>query len=51
MFKHMIHWCKFNGFPWKIFNEHFFWLTNYQTGELDENNHIKWHDRKYFTII
>ena len=51
MFKHMIYWCDLKGFPWKIVNGHFFWQTNYQTGEKDENNHVKWHDREYFTTI
>lgn len=49
MFEDMKRWCNNHGFAWKIVNGRFFWLTNYQTGEIDENNHIKWHHKDYFT--
>ena len=51
MFEGMIHWCNFKGYPWKIVNGHFFWQTNYQTGEKDENDYVTWHDQEYFTTI
>ena len=51
MFWYMIRCCNHYEFPWKIINNHFFWQTRIQTGELDENGHVKWHDREYFTTI
>lgn len=51
MFKHMIHWCNYKNFPWKIVNSHFFWQTNCSTGEKDKNNNVFWHDWAYFTTI
>ena len=51
IFEHMIHWCNYKGYSWKIVNKHFFWQTNYQTGEKDENYNVKWHRKEYFTRI
>lgn len=47
-------WADFHGFPWKMKNNHFFWQTCIQTGELwDENgkDKMKWHSRDFFETI
>ena len=44
----MSEWCENKGFAWTIINNHFYWVTNIQTGEMTDGNHIIWHEHEYF---
>lgn len=44
-------WCEHHCFPWKIVNNHFYWQTHIQTGEITPEKKIIWHNHDYFDTI
>lgn len=48
----VIAWCNAHNFINKIVNNHFYWQTNYQTGEIDLNTYnTYWHEWEYYNTI
>ena len=46
-----IEWCEAHNYPWKIVDNKFYWQTNYQCAEVDEDGHIHWHHPNFFDGI
>ena len=50
-----IEWFNQHNFPYKKIGSHYFWQTNFQTGEIwtdkKEETHIKWHEKEYFNKV
>ena len=46
-----IRWCEQHSLCWTIINNHFYWQTKFQTGEITSNNKTIWHGHDYFDYI
>lgn len=44
-------WCENHDFPWIIINNHFYFQTNYQTGEITPKNKFIWHPFDHLTKL
>ena len=44
-------WCLNHGFPWTLVDDHFYWQTQIQTGEITPDNKIIWHEHEYFDKV
>ena len=47
----IIIWCENHGFPWTVVDNHFYWQTSIQTGEMTPNQKIIWHSHNYFDKV
>lgn len=47
----LLKWCVAHGYKYKIISNHFYWQTNFQTGEIDENGNQHWHTKEYFEEV